>query len=257
VAVRIDDRMADLRSDLARRCHGRLLTLVSLDCLGFNDEVPAAEAARLTFLGTRSSDAELLSRTLGADRTVTCPATPQTDGWAWDFAGILDAWRSHIDSLPSAHQIVVCTWSPPAASVRLVELDAAQWRQQVEWPSALWYSTMVAAAGRCCDGGSVVAVVERPANLDASGQAPVVAVADGVLNLVRSLAAHEGGRSVRVNAVITSQHTGGHGLPGAPPPLATFPGRVDVEVAGAVRLLLSPDAAGMTGSALSATCGRR
>ncbi|MDQ6695871.1 MAG: hypothetical protein M3Z46_00245 [Actinomycetota bacterium] len=219
--------------------------------------MPAAAAAGLTFLGTGSPDAELLIRSLDVDRSETCPPTPLTEGWAWDWTATLDAWRDHVESLPSTEQVVVCTWTEPVAASPLVELDAARWRQQVEWPTALWFTTIVAAAGRCCDGGSVVAVVERPANLDASGQSPAVAVADGVANLVRSLAAHEGGRGVRVNAVVTSRHTDRQALPGAVPPLATFPGRIDVEVAGAVRLLLSPDAVGMTGLALPATCGRR
>jgi hypothetical protein len=39
--------------------------------------------------------------------------------------------------------------------------------------------------------------------------------------------------------------------------LSTFPGRIDVEVAGAVRLLLSDDAVGVTGTSLPATSGRR
>ena len=133
----------------------------------------------------------------------------------------------------------------------------AQWLQTVEWPTALWFTTLVAAAATCRDEGSVVAVVDRPATLDAIGQAPVVAVADGMLNLVRSLAAQEGGRGVRVNAVVTSLNTDVSALPGAAPPLASFPGRVDVEVAGAVRTLLSTDALGMTGIALPVTCGRR
>jgi hypothetical protein len=62
---------------------------------------------------------------------------------------------------------------------------------------------------------------------------------------------------VRVNAVLTSIHTDPVGLLGSPPPLTTFPGRIAVEVAGAVRLLLSEDAAGVTGTALPATAGRR
>ena len=115
---------------------------------------------------------------------------------------------------------------------------------------------MAAAAGRCTDGGAVVVVVDRPATLDAPGHAAAVTVAEGIANLVRSLAAREGGRAVRVNAVLSARHTSTGGLLGSPPPLATFPGRIDVEVAGAVRLLLSDDAAGMTGSAISPTGGR-
>jgi NAD(P)-dependent dehydrogenase (short-subunit alcohol dehydrogenase family) len=152
--------------------------------------------------------------------------------------------------------VVVCTWADAVPAVPLVELDAASWRRQVEWPTALWFVTLVAAAGRCGDGGSLVAVVDRPAALDAVGQAPAVTVAEGVVNLVRSLAAREGKRGVRVNAVVSSLHTDTSGLLGSPPPLATFPGRIDVEVAGAVRMLLSDDAAGITGNAVPATAGR-
>jgi NAD(P)-dependent dehydrogenase (short-subunit alcohol dehydrogenase family) len=76
------------------------------------------------------------------------------------------------------------------------------------------------------------------------------------VNLVRSLAAIEGARGVRVNAVMTEVHTAPATPLGAAPALATFPGRIEVEVAGAVRLLLSTDAAGITGTALAADCGR-
>lgn len=218
--------------------------------------MPTGDATSLTFIGTASADADLLAQALGADRLVTCPTPKPTNAWTWDWASVLADWRSGIESLPPATQVVVCTWHVASAAVPLVDLSGEQWREAVEWPTALWFTSLVAAAGRCSDGGSVVAVVDRPATLDAVGHGPAVAVAGGVLNLVRSLAAHEGGRGVRVNAVVTAQHTGTHGLPGAAPPLATFPGRVDVEVAGAVRLLLSNDAVGMTGLALSATCGR-
>ena len=68
----------------------------------------------------------------------------------------------------------------------------------------------------------------------------MVTVAEGLLTLVRSLAAREGGRQVRVNAVTTELFTAPAVLAGSPPPLASFPGRVDVEVAGAVRMLGSP-----------------
>lgn len=215
------------------------------------------ETSGLIYVGTGSADAELLARSLGADHTATCPGTPAAVPWRWDWADELDAWRREVAALPQAERVVVCTWPAPAARVPLVEVEDAQWLQTVEWPTALWFTTLVAAAATCRDEGSVVAVVDRPATLDAIGQAPVVAVADGMLNLVRSLAAHEGGRGVRVNAVVTSLNTDVSALPGAAPPLASFPGRVDVEVAGAVRTLLSTDALGMTGIALPVTCGRR
>jgi NAD(P)-dependent dehydrogenase (short-subunit alcohol dehydrogenase family) len=84
----------------------------------------------------------------------------------------------------------------------------------------------------------------------------VVTVAEGVLTLVRSLAAREGGREVRVNAVTTELLTAPPVLAGPPPPLPSFPGRAEVDVAGAVRMLLSSDAIGITGSTVRAAGGR-
>jgi NAD(P)-dependent dehydrogenase (short-subunit alcohol dehydrogenase family) len=187
-----------------------------------------------------------LAAALRATTSLAAPSSP--DG--------LDAWRTAIAAVPEDDAIIVCTWTDPGPATPLVDLDPGAWRQRVEWPTALWFTTLVAAAGRCRDGGALVAVVERPATLDAPGHAPVVAVADGIVNLVRSLALIEGARGVRVNAVTTRLHTVPPVLLGAAPALATFPGRVEVEVAGAVRLLLSPDAAGITGEAIAADGGR-
>jgi NAD(P)-dependent dehydrogenase (short-subunit alcohol dehydrogenase family) len=159
--------------------------------------------------------------------------------------------------MPMRERVVVCTWTDAAPAAPLVELEPAGWRRQVEWPSALWYSTLVAVSARCADGGSVVVVADRPASLDVAGHGAAVTVAEGVANVVRSLAAREGGRGVRVNTVFSALHTPKSDLTGSPPPLPTFPGTVDREVAGAVRMLLSDDAAGITGTAISATGGRR
>ena len=171
---------------------------------------------------------------------MACPESPAAESWAWDWADTLTAWRAEVEALPQAGRVVVCTWPGAVPSVPLVDLAPIQWRQYVEWPTALWFSTLVAAAGRCADGGAVVAVVDRPAALDAIGHSAAVTVADGVTNLVRSLAAAEGERGVRVNAVIG----------------AALPGQVEVEVAGAVRMLLSADAVALTGTTVSATGGR-
>jgi NAD(P)-dependent dehydrogenase (short-subunit alcohol dehydrogenase family) len=211
----------------------------------------------LRYVGTGSAEAVLLGRSLGAEAALTAPGPPPAEKWSWDFAAAIDAWTLELGAAPTGDRVVVCTLSEPAPSVPLIELNPVQWRRQVEWPTALWFSTLVAAAGRCRDGGSLVVVVDRPASLDAVGHSAAVTVAEGVMNVVRSLAAREGGRGVRVNAVVTALHTDVDGLPGSPPPLATFPGRIDVEVAGAVRLLLSDDASGITGAALAATAGRR
>ena len=99
-------------------------------------------------------------------------------------------------------------------------------------------------------------MVERPVSLDAEGRAPFVAVAEGVITFARSLALGEGPRGVRINTVSTEVATAPARLFGSPPPLASFPGRAEREVAGAVRMLLSADAAGVTGSVVRADCGR-
>ena len=215
-----------------------------------------ADPRILTFLGAPTGAGDALARALGREATLRPPPMPATSGWDPIGHDALAAWRAELDERPPDDAVVVCTWADVPPPADLVDVVPDAWRSQVEWPSALWFTTLVAAAGRCRDGGSVVAVVERPVTLDAPGRAPLVAVADGLLNLVRSLAAIEGARGVRVNAVTTEVHTVPDPLLGAVPPLATFPGRVEVEVAGAVRLLLSDDAAGVTGTALAADCGR-
>jgi NAD(P)-dependent dehydrogenase (short-subunit alcohol dehydrogenase family) len=233
-----------------------LLTLVSLIFVGFNGGVPAASPSGLNFIGTGSEDSSRLAGRLTATAILTAPITPAASAWEWDWSDLLASWTREIEALLPADQVVVCTWPDVDPSSPLLELDPVAWRRQVEWPTALWFMTLAAAAGRCRDGGSLVVVVDRPATLDAPGHAAAVTVAEGITNLVRSLAAREGGRSVRVNAVLSARHTAPDGLLGSPPPLATFPGRVDVEIAGAVKLLLSADAVGLTGTAIHATGGR-
>lgn len=211
-----------------------------------------------TFLGSSTADTRLLATSLGAGSTLDAPAGTPTTGWAWDGPPYvaLDAWRATVEALPSAPAVVVCCWSDPVGPTPLTEVSPEAWRSLVEWPTALWFTTLVAAAERCADGGSLAVVLDRPATLDAPGWAPSVAVADGLANLVRSLAAVHGPRAVRVNAVTTALHLVAEPLLGPPPPLATFPGRVEVEVAGAVRVLLSPDSVGVTGTVLHAGSGR-
>lgn len=219
--------------------------------------LPSPAPAETTFIASATPTSDLLAGSLHAERVLRTPSPPRTDrGWGWQGFDALSTWRDLLDGLPPADRIVVCTWAAPSEVVALADLGPAAWRVQVEWPTALWFTTVVAAIQCCRAGGSVVVVVERPATLDAVGRAPTVALADGLVNLARSLAAAEGNRGVRVNAVTSRLHTEADVLPGPPAPLATFPGRVDVEVAGAVRMLLSADALGITGTALAAGCGR-
>jgi NAD(P)-dependent dehydrogenase (short-subunit alcohol dehydrogenase family) len=208
-----------------------------------------------TFIGTGSADAGTLALALGAAPSATSPEPPAAATWDWDWRGLLTGWRSEVAALPAADQVVVCTWPDPAPRVELLELGPVRWRREVEWPTALWFTTLAVATGRCRDGGAIVVVVDRPAPLDAPGHGAAVTVGDGVVNLVRSLAGTEGGRGVRVNAVLSARPVAPRDLAGSPTPLTTSPGRVDVEIAGAVRMLLSDDGAGLTGTVLPATGG--
>ncbi|HEX4082116.1 MAG TPA: SDR family oxidoreductase, partial [Acidimicrobiales bacterium] len=139
---------------------------------------------------------------------------------------------------------------------RFVDVDGTAWMSQLEQRLTTWAVATKVGIARCADGGAVVVVVERPAAFDGVGRSMLVGIADGVLGLVRAVAVSEGPRAVRVNAVTTELWTAPAELLGPTPALASFPGRVDVEVAGAVRLLLSEDAAGVTGSVVSSDGGR-
>jgi hypothetical protein len=202
--------------------------------------VSTRDPSQLTFISTGSADADRLARSLGAGHHIAAPAPPAAIEWQWDWGDDLDAWTADVSALPTVDHVVVCAWSETAVESPLVEIHPVAWRREVEWPTALWFVTLAAAVGRCRDGGSVAVVVDRPATLDSVGRASVVTVADGVVNLVRSLAAQEG-RRVRVNAVLTEREPDG---------------RNDGATAGVVRLLLSDDALGITGSATSVAGGR-
>ena len=198
-------------------------------------------------LGTGVAAVRALAAALGA-RLEIVPAA------AGD--GALEEWRRRSASAARCDRIVVALWSeiPPRAEP-LTQLDAAAWETRAEAPLLAWSVALGAAASRCADGGAVVGVIEAPAALDAAGFAPEVGLALAVRALARSLAASEGARGVRVNIVTTQARLGV--VPVAPaPPLASFPGKVEREVAGAVRLLLSADAAGLTGCTLAADSGR-
>jgi hypothetical protein len=210
----------------------------------------------ISFVGARDPLVDALAVALPAAQRVDTPFAATNDEWEWSWADTLETWRADLaPQLQGSQAAVVCTW-PPAPSSPLVELDPGAWLAAAEWPFALWFAALSAVASAVDDGAAVVAVVERPVALDAPGHAASVAVAEGVLALVRSLAAAHGARRVRVNAVTTEVFTAPPVLLGAVPTFPAFPGRADREVAGAVRMLLSPDACGVTGTAVRADCGR-
>lgn len=179
-------------------------------------------------------------------------------GWAW--AEELDRWRDEhagaggVDVV--VDRVVVAVWDETVTWAPLADTGLDDWLDRCEVPLARWWAALGVAVQRCADGGVIVAVVERPPPLDAAGWGPAAAVADAAENMVRSLARSEGGRGVRVNAVTTPVRLQHPPLVDPAPSLATFPGTVEHEVVGAVRMLLGADAAGVTGTAVHADCGR-
>lgn len=198
-------------------------------------------------LGTAVRAVHTLAEGLGAD-VVELPTSPD------DAA--LEAWRADVVAGPPVGRVVVAAWITEPTPGRADALDLATWTARAERPLAAWVAAAGAAAARVADGGSVVLVVERPSPLDCYGWAPESAIADAVEALARSLGRSEGPRGVRVNAVGTPARLTGSDVVAPPPPLASFPGTIEREVVGAVRLLLDDDAVGLTGAVAFADSGR-
>ncbi|HEV7720518.1 MAG TPA: hypothetical protein VGO60_04515 [Iamia sp.] len=208
-------------------------------------------------LGTEAPEVAVLVEALDAD--VLPLPTQFAEGGAtdWPWADELERWRAAASDGPVVDAVVVAAWvRSPAGPVPLDGVGLDAWVARGELPLARWFAALGAAVRRCADGGAVVAVVERPAPLDCAGWAPETGVADAVEAMVRSLARSEGGRGVRVNAVTTPVRLVDGPVVDPQPPLSSFPGTVEVEVAGAIRMLLGDDAAGVTGTVLDAGCGR-
>jgi len=209
-------------------------------------------------IGRSVPDTIELAEVLGADLVVV-PEDPEVDDadpWAWPWAEDLTVWGQQVRSRTPRPRVVVCAWAPPPTRTPFAEQSVAQWAQGGEWEMALWFEAAVAGAQICADGGAVVVVTERPAALDSIGHGDRVMVAEGLVTLSRSLGICEGDRGVRVNALLTELTTVPDTLLGLPPLLSGFPGTVAGEIAGAVRMLSSSDAAGVTGTAVRADSGR-
>jgi NAD(P)-dependent dehydrogenase (short-subunit alcohol dehydrogenase family) len=207
-------------------------------------------------VGTVETVVADLAAVLGADVAAMPPVEAPADGLGWRWADELERWRADASDGPPVRRVVVAPWAPVSAPVALAGLDLAGWVDRAEVALARWVAAFGVARARCDDGGAVVAVVDRPAPLDCAGWAPETGVADAVEALTRSLARSEGPRGVRVNAVTTPARLTEPPVVDPAPSLATFPGSVLLEAAGAVRLLLEPDAIGLTGTVLHADCGR-
>lgn len=182
------------------------------------------------------------------------PDASDAGDWAW--ADELETWRETASEGSPSGRIVVAVWPDSPSPGVALDLDMAEWEARAEQSLARWAVALGCAVLRCPDGGSIVAVVDGPPTLECAGWAPETAVAEGVRAMVRSLALSEGARGVRVNTVSTPARLPLGELLHPAPPLASFPGTLDREVAGAVRMLLSEDACGITGSIVFADAGR-
>jgi NAD(P)-dependent dehydrogenase (short-subunit alcohol dehydrogenase family) len=208
----------------------------------------AGPASRVGFIGGHGSLVDALAAALAPDTRVVVPE-PSANPWS-DSSRLALTVRDPLDA------VVVCTWPSTAHAEAAVTIGLDDWTRLVEWPIACWTSALAGAVSSCADGGSVVAVVELPAALDVAGHLAHVVVGEAVSAHARSLALAEGRRGVRVNVVSTELMSAPERPMGSPPPLATFPGRAEHEVAGAVRWLLDPASSGVTGTVLRADCGR-
>lgn len=202
---------------------------------------------RTLLVGTDTGPVRALAAAIDADLALL-PAAPSDEA--------LEDWRAELGAGPPRPRVVVAPWRDVVAPGSVDDLDPASWEARAEGPLAAWVAALGVAVARCADGGTVVAVVERPTPLDCAGWAPESAVADAVEALVRSLGRSEGPRGVRVNAVTTPARFVTGEVVAPPPPLASFPGTVEVEVAGAVRLLLDDAAGGLTCAVVHADQGR-
>ncbi|HPG27216.1 MAG TPA: hypothetical protein PLW10_16395 [Myxococcota bacterium] len=204
-------------------------------------------AERPLLLATDADATHALAKGLDAElHALPSPSRPE----------VFEGWRAEVLTGAPRRAIVVAPWRTEVEADRLDALDLERWKTRFELPFLLWCFALGAAGRRCADGGAIVALAQTPAALDAPGLTPELAIGDGVLSLVRSVAAAEGARGVRANLVTTPIGLVGPDVIAPTPPLAGFPGRVESHLIGAVRMLLSPDAAGLTGRAVSADGGR-
>ncbi len=186
------------------------------------------------------------------------------EAWGADFVAVpdtvdpaeLERWRAEVGDAEPVDRIAVAVWRAEHRPVPFCEMDAEEFTARAERTFAQWYAALGAAARRVADVGAIVAVAERPSPLDCAGWAPESGMADAVEAFVRSLARSEGPRGVRVNAVTTPARFVSGPVVSPSPPLPSFPGTIDSELAAAGAMLLGPGVVGVTGTVVHADAGR-
>jgi len=138
----------------------------------------------------------------------------------------------------------------------IASVESTDWDIRADTPLLHWMVALGAAALLCADEGTIVAVTDCPPPLDAAGLAPEAAVAEAVSALTRSLALSEGKRGVRANTILTPCRLVTDPPIAPAPPLTGFPGTMEEDVLNAVKLILSPEAAYLSGHVLPADRGR-
>ncbi|HVW82205.1 MAG TPA: hypothetical protein VHB69_14835 [Mycobacteriales bacterium] len=204
-------------------------------------------------IGSAGADVEALRDGLDASLEHLPALAPDPD---WSWAADLEAWRESTAARPPVDRIVVAAWGSTAAEPRFDQLGSEQWLVDGEQRLAVWATALAAAVRRCADDGCVVAVVDRAHTLDSASHTVLQMVADGVVNLVRSIARIEGGRGVRINAVTTAARIA---LPKellAPAPLLGYPGTISTHVVPVVHQLLAEGSTGLTGHVVDVDFGR-
>lgn len=200
-------------------------------------------------IGTPTAEVRALATALDAE-WLEVPALETAD------AAALEGFRlAHEDSQRHA-RVVVAVWHAQVVRSSLVDLEQEEWERRGELPLVAWNVAMGVASRLVRSDGALVAVVEAPAPIDSSGWSPECGIAEAAIVLARSFAQSEGERGVRANAVTTPLRLGGGELAPAPALPDRFPGTLEADVVGAVRMLLSEDAAGVTAGVVHADCGR-
>ena len=174
----------------------------------------------------------------------------------WHWANALETWRTLANDGPKADHIVVALFPEVIDATTLDRIDLDDWVERCEVSLAQWIASLGVAQRRCADGGSITAVVDRAAPLDAAGRSAETSVSDAVEALIRSLARSEGARGIRVNLLTTPARLTNLPVVDPQPPLASFPGSIDDQIISTCRMLLSDDAAALTSTVIHVDSGR-